>query len=134
MTQALIPVPQVRLDELSDWCLLETLRRDPNLAVSLRTLKFQRHAITRIWEFQDRKDWGLINDDDYALLLARYVPYRQAQLNPTNSWAHETIYCPVNQRVTSDKHKVEAAYGMASMLMNLQQIKAYREAIRVGGS
>jgi hypothetical protein len=122
---------KLRVDEIADWCLLESLRRDAQLVKNLQKLKFQRHAIDRVVYFARNSDWASLKDADYDLLLERYVPWRKMQFASGNVQFVWDYDCECN---TLFAHDVKAARAIAHFMLEKKNLKAYREFIRNAGS
>ena len=118
----------MRLDEISDWCLLETTQRDPELRHRLKKLAFQTHSILRIMDFSSHRDWALLHDEDYERLLERYVP--AMKIHYGGKYIVDRVWNPKTKNYSRMVQDITAAKGIAAMMMTQKEIKEYRERLR----
>ena len=117
----------MRLDEISDWCMMEVASRDDQLLHRLQGLRFQRHSIARIIDWSKHRDWGMLEDDDYQRLLERYVPAMKLR---HSKYLVERVWIGRQQGYSHHQEDIRATEGMAYMMMDAKTMAAYRAEVR----
>lgn len=76
---------------LSDWALVETIRRDMNLMVNLKACGLSHDGAMSVYQLSlgPRKGLEIIKDSEYLALLLYYAPHRRMVLGRMGRFGYE---------------------------------------------